>query len=198
MKNKSFDKALLGASSLAPKKSAKILKKEAKMPAMSILAVNDVLISGKLASSTVTDKETKKPAKIINEAKYSGAVTEYRVTNNPTLTRTRISTSGVYSIIKEAIVDTLPLSYGNAAKWTITVTNGVKFVSSEIIANWDKDGENLKYTEFGTNPISDDDGVFDVVVEKKNVLLKFIPVHGEWNVKTIRTVLGFIKKPFEK
>lgn len=157
--------------------------------------LDKVLLGVSFLATKKSAKILKKPTKIINEAKYSGAVTEYAIANNPNFGRARISTAGVYSITKEMIIDTFPLSYGNAAKWTVSLTNGVKFVSSEIVANWDKDGKNLKYSEFGVNTISDDEGSFDIVVDGKNVLLKFIPINGEWNVKLIRNILGISFQP---
>jgi hypothetical protein len=149
----------------------------------------------KTLSSKKSTKDLTKIVKPINEAKFSGNTPEFSVANNPNLTRARVSTSAVASITKETVIDLLPIEYGNAVKWIVALTNGSKVVSSEIFANWNEDGSNLTYTEVGVNTITNDDGFFNVVIEKNNVLLKFTPVKDVWNAKSIRTVLGLFSQP---
>jgi len=152
-------------------------------------------LSRNFLPSTKSAKILNKVTKVANETKFSGNTPEFSVANNPNLTRARITTSAVSSIVKESVIDMLPISHGNVVRWIVSLTNGVKFVSSEIFANWNEDGSNLRYTEFGVNTITDDDGFFSVVREKDNILLKFTPVKNAWNAKSIRTVLGLFSQP---
>lgn len=171
------------------------LKPSGRLFKMKKKILEKTFLSRSFLPSTKSARILTKVTKVAKETKFSGNTVEFSVANNPNLTRVRVSTSAVSSISKEAIIDILPTEYGNSVIWLIALTNGSKVFSNQILANWNKDGDDLRYTEFGVNAITDDLGFLSVVREKNNILLKFTPIGNEWNAKSIRKVLGLPSEP---
>lgn len=85
-------------------------------------------------------------------------------------------------------IDTIPISFGNAAKWLISINDGVNnFKASEMVANWNNSVVkyyNTEVSEIGSVPVA-----LSVNNSSGNINLIATPFSGTWTIKMLRMVV---------
>lgn len=104
--------------------------------------------------------------------------------------QTIISSSNVINVDSNTVLDTFPISLGNAAYWDILIKDGTNFRASRVFAIWNDDGTDIKFNEISTESIGDTGSLdMDASILSGNVRLKVISVNSNWTIKYIRTLL---------
>jgi hypothetical protein len=100
-----------------------------------------------------------------------------------------INVAEANNVNTSANIDTFSAASGNAVNWLISIGDGTNFYSSQIIANWNSDGSNVSFSEFGVNVIGDVTATFSVIYFDGSIILKVIVNEGVWNIKAVRTLI---------
>lgn len=87
------------------------------------------------------------------------------------------------------VIDSFSKSWGNSAKWLLSINSGSNFKTSELMAVWDPATNNTTHAEYTTNAIGTVPAFMAVNISGNNVRLVAYPTTGSWNIKMLRFVI---------
>jgi hypothetical protein len=90
---------------------------------------------------------------------------------------------------QSTVIDSFSKSWGNTAKWLLSIGSGSNFKTSEVLAIWDPATNNANHAEYTTNALGTVPSFMSVNISGGNVRLVAYPTTGSWTVKMLRFVI---------